>query len=89
MTITLTSDDNEEDEEDNEDVDEGVQNKLDNINEGTNDEDAPITQPDNVGDYNNLQPQPLAQQPAPAQQGGADPSGQGVVDLCCTARTIS
>ena len=52
------------------------------MNEGTNDEDAPITQPDNVGDNNNLQPQSLAQQPAPAQQGGADPSGQGVVDLC-------
>ena len=51
------------------------------MNEGTNDEDAPITQPDNVGDNNNLQPQPLAQA-APAQQGGADPSGQGVVDLC-------
>ena len=82
LTIVVTSDDDEEDEdeEDNEDVDEGVQNKLDNINESTNDEDAPINQPNNVGSNNNLQPQPLAQQPA--QQGGADPSGQGLVDFC-------
>jgi hypothetical protein len=78
LTIVLISDDDEKD--DDEKDDEGVQNKLDNINESTNDEDAPINQPDNVGSNNNLQSQSLALQPA--QQGRADPSGQGLVDLC-------
>jgi hypothetical protein len=81
LTIVQTGDDDEEDEEDEEDVDEGVQNKLDNINESTNDEDAPINQPDNVGNNNNLQPQPLAQQPGQQQQ-GLDPTGQSLVDAC-------
>ena len=77
LTIVLTSDDDEdeennEDEEDNEDVDEGVQNKLDNINESTNDEDAPINQPDNNNNNNvqQQQPQPLSTVPSTGGDGG-------------------